>query len=202
MTIGTEPEPQIPDLIQAIEQDDVKAVKGLLDNGADYNAEDDVGRNALDAAVARGNLDIVRLILDAGADADGGYPEKMITPLMSAACYNEMEIARLLLEHHADVNAKTEHNWTAVMYCAKEDEKADLLRLLIVNGADISPRDPRNGKNALDVAEFWEQAEITHVLKEAPEIQRRIGQHRRVAERQEQLKLRAGRFRLKVGPAP
>jgi hypothetical protein len=88
------------------------------------------------------------------------------------------------------------------------NEGADVLRMLIEKGADISPRDPRNGRNALDIAEFWERGDIIQVLKDAPRIRRRADaalyqvKHVKIAARQEQLKARAARFRLKVGPGP
>jgi ankyrin repeat protein len=101
MTLTMQPETESteaesPELLEAIGRGDIKAVKELLDNGADFYEVDQVGHDALGLAIAFRNIDIVRLVIDAGADV-GRASAEGITPLMSAACYNEIGIARLLL---------------------------------------------------------------------------------------------------------
>ncbi len=56
------------DLIQASMKGDVEKVISLLDSGADINAKDQRGWTALLWAVSRGQMDLVKLLLDRGAD--------------------------------------------------------------------------------------------------------------------------------------
>ena len=79
------------------------AVAVLLEHGADPDddADNQFGVRPVNAAAAAHDRETMRLLLDAGADANarqkGGF-----TPLHEAAHTDDVEMARLLLDHGAD----------------------------------------------------------------------------------------------------
>jgi ankyrin repeat protein len=83
----------------------------LLDAGADINARNrhkvfGPGNSPLSAATYQQRLDVVRLLIERGADVNQG-DNAGFTPLHLAAANGYLEIARRLLDAGADANART-----------------------------------------------------------------------------------------------
>jgi ankyrin repeat protein len=136
--------------------------KELLRRGANPNALYANDRSPLFGAVAGRNLEMARLLLDAGADPDRGIPRIGHTPLQRAALTNEFLIVRLLVERGADVNVSTlapnrdfpcatEHGGETPLHYAAKFASAEVIRFLIERGANPSLRN-RNGESPLDWA--------------------------------------------------
>jgi ankyrin repeat protein len=71
------------------------------------------GRSAMHwAAVKTDSVDVARLLLAAGAEADGRDCWRQ-TPLMNAALFNHPRMLQLLLAHGADLNMRGEDGKTA-----------------------------------------------------------------------------------------
>jgi uncharacterized protein len=108
-----------------------EAVHALLEQGADVNAvsKNATGYTALSGAVARGDAEIVRLLLSHGANAGHRYGSGY-SPLHEAAAGGKIEIAKLLLAHGADPNARTEDGQTPLSMAEAKGhtEAAVLLR--------------------------------------------------------------------------
>lgn len=83
-------------LLDAVRHGDAPQVKALLENGADANAKYRYDRTILSFAAARENVDIVRLLLDRGADPEAQDSYYRATPLDMAA--DKLEIRLLLIE--------------------------------------------------------------------------------------------------------
>jgi len=84
--------------------DIVSAIKSLLELGADVNKRTSRGDTALHRASEAGHEDIVRLLLDAGAETGGSsFPR----PLHAACEHSYTEIVDMLLESGADPNASS-----------------------------------------------------------------------------------------------
>ena len=105
-------------------------VQLLLERGAIVHtvARNQMKVQALHAAVAAGNAEAVRLLLDHGADANArqqvGY-----TPLMGAASAGRADLADLLLRHGGDPSLVNEEGKTAAQI-AREHGHADLAERL------------------------------------------------------------------------
>lgn len=99
----------------------------------------------LHAAVDRGHLDVVLLLLDRGAGVESRDSQHQ-TPLYLASSRGHVEIVRSLLDRGADPNAQCddygllELNWTPLLV-ASEKGRVEVARALLEHGADVHYRD-------------------------------------------------------------
>ncbi len=107
-----------------------KVARYLVEKGVEVNA---VSQNAmaiqpLHAAAAGNHLGIVKLLLEAGADANGPQGGGF-RPLHTAAQNGSVELARLLLKHGADISL-ADHQDRLPRDLVAEGDNADLIALL------------------------------------------------------------------------
>lgn len=91
------------------------------------------------AAIENGDADVVRELLESGADANMSTGDQEYTLLMKAAWNRQEEIARLLLDAGAKVNAADSNGQTALMLAATQGS-LPLVEMFIDAGADLEPR--------------------------------------------------------------
>jgi len=104
-----------------------EAVHKLLKNGVSLGHYDYRGWFALHWACQEGHSDIVRLLIDSGADVNAKSIEEGITPLMQG----HIEVVQILLEHGADpsVDAPLGGLCTSVQ-AAEKDGHVEILEML------------------------------------------------------------------------
>lgn len=154
----------------------------LINAGADVNAGKDSGNYPLLEAAINGNEAMIRLLIDAGANAaNTRYSTLSVikgentvsiakllikagaeleaqegmddhTPLHLAVLSKQVSLAAYLLEAGADVNAKDRNGNTPLHLAANDQEGAAMARVLIDAGADLKAVN-KNNETALTVAE-------------------------------------------------
>jgi ankyrin repeat protein len=143
-------------LTSAIFYNHPACVKVLLEHGVNINSQASLGRsvNPLEQAAREGRLDIVRILIEKGADVNLTGGARRFTPLHSAvsfACFRDHQppenvikpIVRLLLDHGANPNAKDEDQSTP-LHLTTNMSVAELLiqhkaEVNIANRHDLTP---------------------------------------------------------------
>jgi len=124
-------------------------VKALIENGADVNANSG-GTTPLKSASTLGRLDVVRELLDKGADIDIRDNEYGQTALIAASIFDHLDIARELIGEGADMEIGDYSGKTALMW-ASDQGNILVVEELIRQGVNIN-RKNTSGNTALDFA--------------------------------------------------
>ncbi|KMQ91742.1 ankyrin repeat domain-containing protein 17, partial [Lasius niger] len=123
-------------LMEAASAGHVQVAKILLEHGAGINTHsNEFKESALTLACYKGHLEMVRFLLEAGADQEHKTDE-MHTALMEASMDGHVEVARLLLDSGAQVNMPTD-SFESPLTLAACGGHVDLAMLLIERGANI-----------------------------------------------------------------
>ena len=128
---------------------DLQATRSLLQAGAKTDLRDDAGQTALMHAAWGAHVQIVRLLVEHGADKDMlsfGITYGM-SALGMAARRERVDIVRLLVDAGADKDLQDLHGRTALMHAAIDGHKA-IAYLLMDAGASTSWQDS-DGRTAL-----------------------------------------------------
>lgn len=116
-----------------------ETLKLLLKNGANVNAQDDLGETALHILVFKSHPKVVELLLKYNPllDAEGSNGE---TPLFHAVKYGEFEIVWILVDRGANVNHRNIEESTLLhLACINYYQK--IIKCLVHSGADLNARD-------------------------------------------------------------
>ena len=155
------------DLILACDLGLVDLVKHVLSRRVDVNARDREGATALNRAVSEGSVDVVRTLLDYGADIEAGDWDtpwreevdengserdvKMFSgrPLMLATMNEDHRMMRELLAAGADPEARSKvesfKGESALHFAATLGEE-QTMRILLDHGADVNARAEGTGE--------------------------------------------------------
>jgi hypothetical protein len=147
----------VSDLVRAAKDGDMTAVRSLLDQGAEQSDKSE----ALVKAAIYGRTEIVRLLLEKGADVDYGKGR----PLLHASNESQTEVVRILLERGADPNAKTGRGFTALHF-AIDRGSVPIVQLLLAHGAITGIADYEVG-TPLKFAEQKGHTAIVRLLRQA-----------------------------------
>lgn len=134
-------------IVAAAKQADVAGIRALLSQHVDVNAADVDGTTALHWAAHHGNLEIVDLLIGAGANArvSNRYG---VTAIALAATNGSAAVIRRLLAAGADPNATLPGGETVLMTAARTGS-VDALRTLLEVGANVNARERTRGQTAL-----------------------------------------------------
>ncbi|MGO9201563.1 MAG: ankyrin repeat domain-containing protein [Limisphaerales bacterium] len=129
--------------IECVANGDKEAVRLFMAAGIDVNGTAGDGLTALMVAAMKGNTELVKTLLDRGANPNAAMASGTLkgnTALMLAATQGRVEAASLLLGKGADFKAKDDKGLTAVDYAmdrAASQGDPSVLKLLRDHGAPL-----------------------------------------------------------------
>lgn len=120
------------------------------------NAPDENGVTPLIAAAFKGDADMVRTLLEHGADPNLKDTKLGVTALLPAALQGQAEIVSLLLDRGADVMVRESANGLTALYLASQNGHVGVVSLLLTKGAEPDAR-VSDGRSPL-----WQAASEGH----------------------------------------
>ncbi len=130
-------------LIDAVRNDDVDLVRRYLNSGCNPDAVCcRRGESAIHLAVSCGNIDLIKLLANAGADLNCISQKDIYTPLLLAIHIGASNsIIKTLIDLGADISRETQLGFTPLMYASRYSS-LPCIQLLVESGADV------NGSNS------------------------------------------------------
>jgi len=125
---------------RAIAGGDSEAVARMLKSDPTFagapDEEDQYASMPIHIAAFSGNVEIARMLLDAGADLETGDSDES-TPLHVAALNRRPEMVAFLIERGADVNRRDRNQAYALSFAASGGDTA-VVRMILGAGADLN----------------------------------------------------------------
>ena len=152
-------------LADAAMRGDKEAVRSLLKQKVDVNAAHGDGATALHWAAYNDDVELVKMLLDAGANVKAATREGAITPLFMACTNGDAPMIEALLKAGADAKSVKSNGTTALMTAAASGS-AEAVKVLIEHGADINAKEAVYGQTALMFAAALNRDSVIKVLME------------------------------------
>jgi ankyrin repeat protein len=147
-------------LMWAISNQQVSTIDALVKGGADVNAGSKSGFTPLMFAAQKGDAQISRILLKAGARVNEPQPRSGLTALMVASAMVHPEAVNALLEAKADTNLVDSNGYGALHKVvrdsdygidpARKDDVVAIVKTLLKNGANPNLRIQQDKEKAAD----------------------------------------------------
>ncbi|MBA3915900.1 MAG: ankyrin repeat domain-containing protein [Acidobacteriales bacterium] len=137
-------------LYQAAFDGDMDGLKAAMQAGANVNSKGRGDFSPLIAAARNGHLDVVKYLVEHGADVDDKDNSRDKTALLAAAFRLHPDIVQYLAEHGADINAQAINGFTPLHDAAFVGDVATV-KYLVDKGARLDLKN-KHGQTALECA--------------------------------------------------
>ncbi|WP_078544924.1 ankyrin repeat domain-containing protein [Litchfieldia alkalitelluris] len=162
----------IDEIFQAAKENDFVRLKQLLEENPNLaNTENSDGLAPLGFAAHYGNADVVKVLIDYGANINAISHSKISyipsnTALHAAiAGERNIEVIKLLLTNGADTTIFDSNGHTALHSAAFHDDNVEVLKLLLNHGVEVNAK-LDDGVTALELAVEKGYERVVEVLRE------------------------------------
>lgn len=159
-------------LLEAVNAGDVAAARRIMSSGAYAKVRDASGNTLLMLAAQRGDLPMVELLIDVGAEVNA--VDASGWSALTRAVYNPTlkqgfaEIVQALIEAGADIEAPIGYGVRPLMLAAGYGETA-VVDVLLAAGADVLARN-EGGYTALMMVKQKHYVDVINLLHEAEQL--------------------------------
>ena len=154
---------QLHDAVRSGAAEDVLEV---LSTGQDINETDYFLGSPLHLAVVEDKADMVRILLEAGADFDAPSELEARTALLLAADLGNVELVSILLESGADLHARDRSGKQAI-HLATISGQSGVVEKLLEAGVNVDSREPDRDMTPLHLASLGGELELVKLLVNA-----------------------------------
>lgn len=119
-------------LFKAILDNTVASTENLLNNGENPNTPQD-GFSPLQVAVREGHIEIIRILIAAGANVNSG---KEFPPIYEAVLSRNILIVKALIEAGAELNQPIDEDDNTILLEAISVDNFEIVKLLVESGAN------------------------------------------------------------------
>lgn len=117
------------DIFQAVEQNNLSALRGYIDQKKDLEIRNSKGETPLMSATYKNSLPIVKLLIDAGADVNA--QDKILnSPFLYAGASGFTEIVRLCVKNGADYKVYNRFGGSALIPACEKGHIETVIELL------------------------------------------------------------------------
>jgi ankyrin repeat protein len=147
---------------------DADEVIRLLQKGADVHCTDSFGLTPLmRAALFNSSANVIKALVEAGADVFEREPQYKSTALQLAANHNpNSQVIGALVEAGSDVHDVNYLGETALIMAVNSGNETRVISELIKAGSDVNARDYQD-RSALDYARMSHRRYVVKILKDA-----------------------------------
>jgi len=142
---------------------DVLKMEMAIDGAADINCADELGKFPIHEAVYSNNIDMVKLLLDNGANIDEAIKPFGHTPLYIAVKCGNHEIAKYLLEKCAKIYVTDKLSGRSLLHIAAKNNDEKMAGILISAGINALLCDKQE-MTARDIAAKNNNKELEKIL--------------------------------------
>jgi len=151
-------------------RNNIQALKNDIKEGLDIDSLGEYASTPLHYACREGNIEIIKLLIENGADVNLKNHYSTLYPIFDAitAMNNQKKyflIIQLLIENGADIK-KVDSFGNTLLYYAIEQENIPLIKFLIQLGCDINHVSRHDKDSVLHYAYFQKNREIISLLIE------------------------------------
>jgi ankyrin repeat protein len=152
-------------LMDAVKANAIETVRKLIQEGADVNGLDVNGDAPLVIAAYEGHTEIVKMLLEAGADVRAVDPGMKATALHAAAYAGRTEAARLLIEYHIDIDKQGPYNGYTALHDAIWQNNIGVAKLIVEAGTNLEINS-NDGQTPLEMAKARGRREIAAIIEQ------------------------------------
>jgi ankyrin repeat protein len=156
--------PSLSSIADAVMRGDTSAVRLLLKQGADVNAAQADGMTALHWAASRGDADLTKMLVFAGARVDAFTRNGNYTPLHLAAKAGRGGSAKALLAAGADVKLATTSGGATALHFAAANGDSETVAAILDKGAPVDIRESAWSQTPLMWAASYNRVKAIGVL--------------------------------------
>ncbi|XAR68999.1 hypothetical protein NMG60_11000431 [Bertholletia excelsa] len=125
------------------------------------------GHDAFLVAAKQGNLEIVKILMDALPDLSMTFDQSNTTALHSAASQGHIEVVIFLLEERSSLASITRNNGKTALHSSARNGHLEVVRALLRKEPGITSRIDKKGQTALHMAVKGQSVEVVDELVES-----------------------------------